>query len=114
MSSQFVIKQKSTWPPLEATLLQAGEPIDLSDATVHFVLARASNVNKIYREAEIVGDATEGNVKFDWQEGDVEEAGVFYGEFHLDWGAGRKAIVPSKEREYILVQIGTKLDKGEV
>lgn len=77
------------------TLTADGEPIDLTDATVLFVLrAPDAAAPALEAEAEIV-DAEAGTVSYTSTSDDLTVAGVFRQEWEIDYDAGERFTVPS-------------------
>lgn len=107
MSLIHTMMQGDLLPVLEATLTdEDGAPVDLSDiGSLTFRLGRGSSGDDVLveRAAEVVGDGTEGNVRFVWEEGDTDVAGVHRGSFRLVSG-GKPTTFPNDG--YITVHIG--------
>lgn len=86
-----MIKQDDTAPSLSATLLDDGELIDLTGASVHFVM-RALVAAGEGRTEPTAGPAAVdapavafagGAVRYDWAEGDTAQAGRYVAEFKV-------------------------------
>ncbi len=89
----FIVKQHDTQPSLAAQLTVDGSPIVIpGGATVRFVMRRREasgcpadgerpNV-KVDAAAVVVNGAT-GSVRYDWATGDLDECGLFSGEFKV-------------------------------
>lgn len=104
--SVFVIKRNDTLPYLDAVLSDDNGPIDLTNVTsVHFVMrssARGVTDAKVRAECTVVGDPTNGEVRYEWALGDTDAAGTYRGEFEVNLG-GRVLTYPSST--YIPISI---------
>lgn len=76
MSSDLAFVLGDTAPSIFGVLTNAdASPFDLTDATVTFQMRRASDRRfKVSAAADIVGDPTDGEVRYDWQVGDLDTA----------------------------------------
>lgn len=75
--SIFHIGKDATSPTYQTTLTdQNGDPIDLTGATVSFIMYRRAGTEKVNRAATI-SDATNGVVQHTWQAADTDTAGVY-------------------------------------
>ena len=95
--ADFVIKQGDTRKDLERILAIDGSAVDLSDATsVEFHLCNKARKGfvKFNKDATIV-DATSGQVKYEWADGDTEDAGTFFYEFQVNWSNGDTQTFPN-------------------
>lgn len=71
-------------PIITATLLDRdGDPVNLTEATVTFRMRNHGNghIAVAGAAAEVVGDATDGNVRYVWQAGDTDQPG----EYRAEW-----------------------------
>lgn len=102
----MAIKMKSDdlLPPVEATLKEAnGTAIDLSTYnSVNFTMENESGSVVVNAAATIV-DATNGEVRYEWQSGDTDAPGVYKAEFVLTDPNGNELTIPSED--YIDVHI---------
>lgn len=98
MSHTHYVKQNDTRDPVQATLKDAdGKPVDLSDVDeVRFQMGRKGNNTKVDGLGEIV-DAANGEVKYEWQEGDTDKAEVFRGEFRVEFADGTRLTFPNND-----------------
>ena len=80
----FYIKQGDLWPPLEANLKQAnGEAIPLQQSdTVQLILTLKNkrSLAILMENVDIVNHET-AHVKYEWVDGDTDNAGEYQGEF---------------------------------
>ena len=97
MAVNFYIKQDDLLPEIQATLKDADDTvIDLSGATVKFIMTdKLTNEKKIDANAVVVND-TGGVVKYVWTGTDTDTAGNYKGEFELKFADGRLMTVPNK------------------
>jgi len=77
------IKRNDTAPPFTATCTDAaGDPVDVSNATIRFHMRDTSGTVKVDAAADIVS-GPDGTVRYDWAVGDTDTAGFFYGEVEV-------------------------------
>lgn len=86
------IKQGDTTPFITATLKDsAGDPVDLTDATVRFLLRDAFTWLEVLAEDAVNdqngdgSDGSKGQVHYEWQAGDTDDAGLSRGEFEVTY-----------------------------
>jgi len=96
----IVLKRGDTRPALKATLKSNGAPVDLSGASVRFVMKGQGLT--IDRQAEIV-DAAGGVVRVVFEPGDTDQSGTYHAEFEATFSDGRKETYPS--HGYVQIQI---------
>lgn len=82
----FTIKKGDTLPSLRVTLQSGNEPVDLTDATVYFVMVDSKNSEVVNQPAHIV-DAEEGIVEYYWRPEDTKDRGSYYAEFRVHFAA---------------------------
>ena len=86
--SDFYIKTGDTGPALRRTLLDtSGDAEDLTGATVAFHMESTDGVVVVDGSATLV-DAANGVVQYEWQSGDTDESGTFFGEFEVTFSDG--------------------------
>ena len=96
----IVLKRGDTRPAIRATLKSNGAPVDLSGASVRFVMVGQGIA--LTRDAEIV-DAANGVVRVVFEPGDTDQAGTYHAEFEATFSDGRRETYPS--HGYLTVQI---------
>lgn len=111
----FYIKQGDLWPPLEANLKQAnGEPIPLQETDeVNFIMTFKNKRTSVVIEGEVeVIDYTTAHVKYEWNTGDTDVAGVYQGEFKVMLNGEKLVSIPNNK--YFDIIIDNKLGSKEV
>jgi hypothetical protein len=98
----FIIKSNDTLPYLEATLSDDNGVVDLTGATVTFVMRERNGAAAVVRAAASIVEADEGTVRYEWAEGDTVDAGQYRGEFEISIG-GKVLTYPSET--YIPINI---------
>lgn len=79
---KFYIKMNDTASSFEAILQDsAGDAVDLTGASVKFIMAKGSTV-KVNAAAAVVTPAS-GIVRYDWIVGDTDESGFFRAEWQV-------------------------------
>lgn len=117
----FVLKVGDTRPPLRATLIGADkQPLNLTDTDIKFrmkplvpghgseVPLKAAQLDYIDPDDPGSGtDPTLGRVRYEWDAGDTDAAGVHRAEFVVVWGDGTVGTFPNggSGREYVDVNI---------
>lgn len=95
MASAFFLKQRDTSPALQYTVKdEDGSAIDLSGATVTFYMQDETGTTVIDGGSVTLVDAANGIVKYEWQDGDSDNAGYFKAEFLVTFGDGTKRTSP--------------------
>ena len=87
--ARIVIKKDDLRPNIVATLVDSnGDAVDLSTATgVKFVMrAGGASTAKVDYAASIT-TAASGIVTYTWVSGDTDTAGIYNGEFEVNWGS---------------------------
>lgn len=106
---EFHIKQGDSQPVLQATLQDDdGTVVDLTNvSSVAFRLRERSGTTLVVNgTADVVGPATGGVVKYEWEADDLADAqGLHYGEFLLTYSDGTVLTVPNGEDDWIKVYV---------
>lgn len=114
--SGFNIKRGDLLPYLEAIVSENGIPVDLTGLVeeVFFIMAlvpatsrsrcRAATTEapRVVRGPAVVADAVAGKLRYFWQAGNTDVAGVYRGEFEITM-AGRPVTFPSSDYIPIVV-----------
>lgn len=109
----FFLKRGDTLPYLVATLSDDSGPVDLTGATVKFVLRQSrtrcatGEPALLLKKDAVVADPASGVVRYEWASGDTDTAGQFDGEFEVTFPSGGRWTFPSSG--YIPVNIGVDL-----
>jgi hypothetical protein len=94
MTQSLILKQGDQKPEVEVQLLQQSanggtEPVDLSGASVKFyVVDPDTNELLIKGENVTIVDAENGEIRYQWTSGDVDEYGFWKGEFVATFSDG--------------------------
>jgi hypothetical protein len=97
----ITIKQNDTRDAIKATLSNELGPVNLTDATVRFLMSKRG-VKKIDRQVQIQ-DAISGIVWMTFETGDTNETGLFQAEFEATFLDGRIETFPNDS--FILIEI---------
>jgi 5-hydroxyisourate hydrolase-like protein (transthyretin family) len=101
----FYIKQNDTRPEIAATLINAdGTKVDLSGATVKFLMRKVNATAATVDASATVTDATNGKVKYTWIAADTTTIGEYEGEFQVTYGGGG-GIQTFPNNRYIEIEI---------
>jgi len=102
--ASFTIKQNDRLPELVATLLAAGEPVNLTGAEgVEFHMTPVGGGAPKVDAAGVIVNAVTGIVKYAWAVGDTDTVGAFLGEFEVMWSGARPETFPNDSNIDILV-----------
>ena len=113
--ADFYIRQDTITPVLRATITDdQGNPVNLTDATIMFVMASILDYEvKVQAAADVLvsdpadlGD-DEPNVRYRWVEGDTDTPGVYRAEWQVTYGDGSTESFPNTG--YLTVQVTEKL-----
>lgn len=99
------MKKGDTQPTLDRILEDVnGVPVNLTGSTVMFVMTRVgATTAKVNAEADIVGDATDGEVSYPWAAGDTDTEGEYDGEFQVTFAGGEVQTFPNDS--YLRVKV---------
>lgn len=105
-------KRNDTGPALRANVINKSDdsPLDLDGASIRFHLMDLDGVLKVDDDALIESPETEGFFRYEWSAGDLDEIGVFDGEFEITLASGKKETYPAEG--YIQVRVHEDLDNG--
>ena len=107
--ADFKIKQGDTDPPIEATLQTDGTAFDLSGLSVSFVVGSTRAEPIVDASASIEGDGSNGEVSYQWQNGDTDVPGVYKSEFVVDDGGDERTF---PDEDYITVKITREVQRN--
>jgi transcriptional/translational regulatory protein YebC/TACO1 len=97
----ITLKKNDTKDNIKATLSNESGPVDLTGATVRFLMSRRGIV-KVDRQAQIK-DAAAGIVWMVFENGDTDETGLFQSEFEVTFPDARIETFPNDG--FILINI---------
>lgn len=98
----ILMKTGDTAPPVRATLLDAaGERVDLSGASVRFILATSTQPRTVVVDAaaevtQVGDDDTKGTVVYEWAEDDTATAGSYVVEFEVTYADATVQTFPTQ------------------
>lgn len=93
----YYVKTGDTGSPTPQTFLEDanGDGVDLNGAVVRFLMRAVGTATpKVAADAEIV-DASTGEVRYAWAEGDLDTPGVFRAEWEVTYSGGDQETFPS-------------------
>lgn len=100
INNVFLIKRNDTLPALQisiATKGNLGQKIgyDLSGVTgITFTMVDECNNCKVNAQTAQTVCSSGGTIQYNWQSGDTDEAGVYQGEFELNYANGNRMSIP--------------------
>jgi hypothetical protein len=97
----FTLKRGDTLPALRATLIDAvGSAVNITGATVRLHL----NTPEPLDAAAIIDNASLGEVHYDWQTGDTDEAGLFRAEWQVTFSNGQIETFPNDTNDLVRIR----------
>lgn len=106
--SDFFLKTEDTSPALQITCqTSSGSVVNLTSATVRFIMKDDEGTEKVNAVATIV-DAAAGTVKYEWVTGDTDTAGLFISEFEVTFADSTIETFPNVD--YIRISITEDLN----
>ena len=104
--ADFTIGEGDRLPEINATLKVDGVAIDLTSATVKFIMADTDGTLKVDAAATVVSAAA-GTVKYAWIAADTDTPGEYTAEWEITFSDTRKETVPNGPK--LTVQITPQL-----
>lgn len=100
--ADFFLKAHDVLPSIQASLTSGGTAVDLTGATVKFIM-RAADANfapsngtaKINTTAVIVSPATSGVVRYDWATQDTDSPGNYVAEWQVTFTDSKVETFPT-------------------
>lgn len=103
-SASFSLKKGDRAPSIASTLLVDDAAVDLTGATVTFVMRlEGSAIAKVNAAATIVS-ASEGKVRYDWGASDTDTVGMYQAEWSVTFPGAIKRTFPSPGYLWVEVQ----------
>ena len=102
-NSIFKIKRNDTLPSLRVSIGTKGSlgqkmGYNLSNVTgITFTMIDECSNSKIYEQTAQIICSSGGTIQYNWQVGDTDTSGIFYGEFELKFATGDKMSIPTQE-----------------
>lgn len=98
--ADYTIKAHDRLPSIAATLSASGAPLNLTGATVKFIMrakpaGNGATPSAKVNAAAVVVDAANGLVRYDWLAVDTDTPGSFQAEWQITWSDGKKQTVPT-------------------
>lgn len=106
--ADFTLKAHDEKPSIQATLATGGTPVDLTGATVAFIMADKSTGAVKVNAPAVLADAAAGLVRYDWLPADTDTPSSYQAELEVTWGDGTKQTFPTLT--YITIDILADLD----
>ena len=106
MAADYIVKQHDVPAPLRRVLKDGGAIVNLTGAlAVRFRMTALDGTIKIAdADAGVYGTATDGEVEYEWVEGDLDTLGWYRGEFKVSWTDERETFPGSG---WISIQVVT-------
>lgn len=101
----LTISQGATTPVLSETITdQNGNSVNLTSATVIFIMRQLSSSTPTVNAAATITNATAGQVTYSWSSADTATAGLYMGQFHCVLSGGSTYDFPNQGFLMIEVQ----------
>lgn len=99
--ADLTLKRNDTRSAIKATLSNESGPVDLTGATVRFLMSKIGKL-KVNKQS-IIQDALSGIVLVVFDNGDTNESGLFQGEFEITYSDSSVETFPNDG--YVLIEI---------
>lgn len=96
------VKRNDLAPSVSAVLYASGAVIDLTGATVKFIMKLRGGSEKVNAACVIV-TPTAGAVRYDWAGTDTDTAGTYDAEFQVTFPTTKKLTCPNNKHLEVLV-----------
>lgn len=107
-TAPFTIKRGDTLPELVRTLNDANGPVDLTGASVRFLMSHATTGAIVIDAPADITIAASGEVSYVWQDGETDAEGTYNAEFEATFQDGRILTFPNDG--YMRVTITRSVD----
>lgn len=97
----ITFKQDDTWPPIRAILSDTNGPIDLTGATVHFIM---KGLTVTVQGTCAIDNAAAGSVSYAWATGDLAVADDYNAEWEITFSNGKIETIPNDGYKIVRVK----------
>ncbi len=107
---QFIIKQNDTLPAIQIKITDRGcllqkQSFSLSGVTgCTFTMKDSYGNYKVLAQNAQITCYSGGTLQYNWQDGDTDQQGVFYGGFELNFYNGKRMSLPQNDYIKILIE----------
>lgn len=112
MAASLTLKQDDTYPPLQATLTENNEPLNLTTAVTVTLVMKGTQTSTVVTGECTVTNASSGQISYSWASGDTSTADTYQTEFLISWGTGSEQTVPNAASSNPTIEIDSRLDGG--
>lgn len=102
-TGMFRIKRNDTLPALQINITTYGDlgqktPYDLTTASgITFSMKDDYGNLKVFEQTAQISCASGGTIQYQWQNGDTDTAGTYYGEFEISFSGGTRLSIPQTD-----------------
>ncbi len=101
----ITIKRNDLRPTIDAIIeAPAGTAVDLTGATVKFIMALTVGATPKINTAATVLDAEAGSVRYTWTGTDTDTVGLYRAEFEVTFASGAKRTFPVSDYLYVNIE----------
>jgi hypothetical protein len=106
----FSLKQHDRKPSIAATLTLDGVAVNLTGASVKFIMATAPGATPKVSATAVIVNAATGQVRYDWLSANTDTVGIFDAEWEVTYSDTTKQTFPTLT--YLTVNIIADLDNS--
>ncbi len=106
--ADFTLKAFDRLPSIQATLATGGQAVNLTGATVDFIMRPAAGGAVKVNAAAVIVTPASGVVRYDWTALDTNTPGSYQAEWEVHWADGRTQTFPTTS--YHTVDVLADLD----
>lgn len=108
----FKIKRNDTLPAIQVSISTKGNlgqkigynligipntsSVTATTTAITFTMVDECSNLKVYNQPAQIVCHSGGTIQYQWQEGDTDTEGIFYGEFELHYDTGQKISIPTQ------------------